>query len=318
MFRPFEPLPVLFSLASVLLAIGAVTSIGVVAAPAGSRVFTSAQAEPPRSMQGRTVFITGSTDGLGREVAQRVAALGAHVLVHGRNAERGEAVVADITKEGRGTARFYAADLASLDEVRRLAAEVVRDNPRIDVLVNNAGIWNRTERHVSRDGHELHFAVNYLAGFLLTRTLIPRLVESAPSRVINVASASQSPIDFEDVMLERPGAASRGYGQSKLAQILFTMDLAQELRGTGVSVVALHPASMMATTMVKNSGLPARTSVDEGADALMHLVIGGGTESGEYFNGLRPARANAQAYDEAARARLRQLSMELTGLPPAR
>src|SRR5690606_3268882 len=151
--------------------------------------------------------------------------LGAHVIVHGRNRERGEAVVAEIRQRGKGSARFYAADFASLQAVRDLAEAIRNDYERLDVLVNNAGVWNRGGRQVSADGHELHFAVNYLAGFLLTHELLPLITDAAPSRIVNVASIAQSPIDFDDVMLERPGSASRGYGQSKLAQILFTMDL---------------------------------------------------------------------------------------------
>lgn len=265
-------------------------------------------------MRGRTVFITGSTDGLGRDVALRVAAQGAHVIVHGRNRERGAAVVAEIEKAGRGSARFYAADFASLDEVRALAQAVLGDYQRIDVLVNNAGVWNRGDRQTSRDGHELHFAVNYLSHVLLTHQLLPRIVAAAPARIINVASAAQSSIDFSDVMLERPGRATQGYGQSKLAQILFTMDLAEELRDKGVTVVALHPATMMNTTMVQQSGLAARTTVDEGAEALMQLITAPTLDTGQYFNGLQPARANAQAYDVDARAKLRELSRQLAGL----
>src|SRR5687767_3949159 len=123
-----------------------------------------AQTPPQDSMKGQTVLITGSTDGLGREVARRVAALGAHVIVHGRNKERGTALVDEITKLGKGGARFYAADLASLAQVRQLAESVRRDYKRLDVLVNNAGIWVQGPRQVSADGHELHFAVNYLSG----------------------------------------------------------------------------------------------------------------------------------------------------------
>ena len=275
----------------------------------------AAQSEPVAegSLKGKTVLITGSTDGLGREVARRAAALGAHVVVHGRNRERGAAVVDEITRGGTGSARFYAADLASLDQVRALAAAIMRDYRRLDVLVNNAGIWIR-ERQVSADGHELHFAVNYLAGFLLTRTLLPLIVHSAPSRIVNVASGAQSPIDFSDVMLARPGRAAQGYGQSKLAQVMFTFDLARELEGTGVTAVTLHPATMMDTTMVRESGMPAQSSVDEGARAVMHLVAGTGVRSGEFYNGLRPGRANRQAYDESVRAQLRALSVQLAGV----
>jgi hypothetical protein len=159
------------------------------------------------------VLVTGSTDGLGREVALRVAATGAHVIVHGRNRERGLEVVGEIERAGAGSASFHAADLASLAEVRALGETVLREHDRLDVLVNNAGIWlNDGERRLSEDGYELHFAVNYLSGFLLTRLLLPRLLESAPSRVVNVASAAQTPLDFDDVMLERGG---RAYAQSK-------------------------------------------------------------------------------------------------------
>jgi NAD(P)-dependent dehydrogenase (short-subunit alcohol dehydrogenase family) len=271
--------------------------------------------DPPAegSMKGKTALITGSTDGLGREVARRCAALGAHVIVHGRNRERGTAVVEEIARAGKGSARFYAADLGSLDQVRNFAAEILRDYQRLDVLVNNAGVWVR-DRQVSADGHELQFAVNYLAGFLLTRELLPLIVRSAPSRIVNVASGAQSPIDFGDVMLERPGRAAQGYGQSKLAQIMFTFDLAQELAGKNVTVATLHPATMMDTTMVRESGMPAQSSVDEGAQAVMHLVAGSGVRHGEFYDGTRPTRAHRQAYDQAVRAQLRALSMELTGL----
>lgn len=275
------------------------------------------QPAPPQegAMKGRVVLITGSTDGLGREVARRVGALGAHVIVHGRNRERGEAVVAAIDEDGRGSARFYAADLASTAEVRKLADAILRDYPRLDVLVNNAGIWLADgERRVNEDGHELQFAVNYLSGFVLTHLLLPRLVESAPARVVNVASGAQSPIDFGDLMLERPGRAAHGYAQSKLAQIMFTIDLADRLRDRDVTVVSLHPATLMDTTMVRESGLPPQSSIDEGAAAVVRLVAGDDVESGRYYEGFEPTRAHRQAYDAAARDRLRAVSYELTGL----
>jgi len=264
----------------------------------------------------RIVLITGSTDGLGREVALRVAASGAHVIVHGRNRERGEAVVAEIERAGIGSARFYAADLASMDQVRRFGEEILRDYERLDILINNAGIWlNTPDRQVSPDGHEMHMAVNYLSGFLLTRMLLPRLEASAPARIINVASTAQNPIDFDDVMIERNYSGGRGYGQSKLAQILFTVDLAEELAGTGVVAYSLHPATLMETTLVAQAGAQPRSTIAEGADAVMNLVTADGLPSGQYFNGLRPMQANAQAYDAEARERLRALAMTLTGAP---
>lgn len=263
----------------------------------------------------QVILVTGSTGGLGREVALRLAATGAHVIIHGRNADRGREVVEEIDKAGVGSARFYAADLASFAEVRRLAEEIRRDYDRLDVLVNNAGIWlPQGERQLSADGHEMHFQVNYLAGYLLTRMLLPLLEAGAPSRIVNVASAAQNPIDFADVMLERGYSGSRAYAQSKLAQVLFTVDLAEELRDQGVTVVSLHPATLMATDMVREAGVPPRSTVDEGADAVMRLITSDDVQSGQYYNGLQVGRPNAQAQDAEARARLRALSEELTGV----
>lgn len=270
---------------------------------------------------GKAVLITGSTSGVGREVALRLGKAGATVLVHGRDRERGEEVVEEIRRgAGEDLAAFYRADLASLDEVRGLAEGVLADHDRLDVLINNAGIGlgrSGTGRETSADGHELRFAVNYLAGFLLTRLLLPRLLESAPARIVNVASGAQDPIDFDDPMLERDYSGSRAYGQSKLAQVLFTFDLARELEGTGVTVNCLHPATLMDTKLVRESGLPPATGVGEGAEAILHVATSSETEgrTGVYFEGSRPARAHDQAYDEDARERLRELSFELTGSP---
>jgi NAD(P)-dependent dehydrogenase (short-subunit alcohol dehydrogenase family) len=258
-------------------------------------------------------LITGSTGGLGREVARRLASNGDHVIVHGRDLERGSELVAEIEGEGKGSARFYAADLGSFDEVRALARAVQRDYRRLDVLVNNAGIWLEGPRQLSADGHELHFQVNYLSGFLLTRELLPLLRESSPARVVNVSSIAQRPIDFDDVMLENGYSDGRAYAQSKLAQVMFTIDLAAEFKGTGVTVNALHPATMMDTDMVLERGAQARASVDEGAEAVMFLVDAPDLGSGGYFNQMVPARGNAQAYDEEARDRLRALAVRLTG-----
>lgn len=260
----------------------------------------------------RIVLITGSTDGLGREVALRVSRTGAFVIVHGRNRARGDSVVEEIRSKG-GYARFYAADFASLAEVKELAATLARDFHRLDVLVNNAGIWLTSgDRQLSRDGHELHFAVNYLAGYALTRSLLPLLEKTPGSRIVNVASTAQNPLQFDNINLEQGYSGGRGYGQSKLAQILFTMDLAKELEGK-VIVNALHPATLMNTTMVRNAGAQPRSTIDDGAAAVMQLITDN-VGTGQYFNGLRAARANAQAYDESAREQLRALSVRLTGI----
>lgn len=257
-------------------------------------------------------LVTGSTSGLGREVALRLAARGMHVIVHGRDRERGEAVVKEIEQQG-GAARFYSADFARLADVRELARAIKRDYDRLDLLVNNAGIaLIGKPRQVSADGYELHFQVNYLAHFLLTDLLLPLLKKSAPARIINVASGGQAPIDFDDPQIEKNYSAWRAYGQSKLAQITFTKTLAERLEGTGVTTYSLHPATYMDTPMVRRSGITPQSTVDEGADAVMQLVTKEGLESGAYFSGLRPARADAQAYDKEARARLWELSRKLT------
>jgi NAD(P)-dependent dehydrogenase (short-subunit alcohol dehydrogenase family) len=260
-------------------------------------------------LDGKVVLITGATDGMGRALAAAVKGAGATVLVHGRDPKR----IADTVAELGGDTRSYQADLAELAQVRALAGQVAGAEPRLDVLVNNAGIGTTVPgggvRQESADGYELRFAVNYLAGFVLTRLLLPLLEDSAPSRVVNVSSAGQQAIDFADVMLRRQYDGARAYCQSKLAQILFTIDLAEQLDGTGVTVSALHPATYMPTKIVPS---PFST-IAEGVAATMHLITDD-VGTGKYFNGMREARADRQAYDLEARRQLRELSEKLTGL----
>ena len=268
---------------------------------------------------GKTVLITGSTDGVGRCVARKLAEAGARVLVHGRDRDRGEDLVAEISRQG-GQARFYKADLSSLAEVRRLAYDVLRDTARLDVLINNAGIGTggRGQRETSTDGHELRFAVNYLSAFLLTRLLLPLLKASASSRIVNVSSVGQDAIDFRDVMLTRGYSGVRAYCQSKLAEVMLTFDLAEELKNSNVTATCLHPATYMDTTMVRMDGISPMSSVEDGAAPIIHLATSPETEgkTGLYFDRFRASRAHPQAYDTAARARLRSLSFELAGLEP--
>src|SRR6202142_3868937 len=273
-------------------------------------------------MGGKTVLITGSTDGVGRYVAAKLASAGAKVLIHGRDRARAMALADQIKQEGRGEALFYQADLSSLSGARQLAEAVRADHRRLDLFISNAGIGSRTsgpERRTSADGHELRFAVNYLSGFLLAHLLLPLLKTSAPSRIVNVASLGQHPIDFEDVMLTRGYTGTRAYAQSKLAQIMFTIDLAQELAGCGVTVNSLHPATYMNTTRVREGGITPVSTVEQGGEAILHLAVGDDIagKSGLFFNGMQQAQANPQAYDAAARKRLHKLSLELTGLPAA-
>ncbi|KAA2265363.1 SDR family NAD(P)-dependent oxidoreductase [Solihabitans fulvus] len=263
----------------------------------------------------QTVLVTGGTDGLGRALAADLAARGATVLVHGRDDERGAATLAEI-RAATPAARlhWYRADLGSLDQVRGLADTVLRDHPRLHALVNNAGIGATVPgggaRQTSADGHELRFAVNYLAGYLLAELLLPALRAAAPARIVNVSSLGQEAIDFDDVMLTRNYGGVRAYCQSKLAQILHTVDLAERLADSGVTANALHPATYMPTKIVPTP----MSSLDEGVRATARLVVDAGLDdvSGRFFDGVRPGRPHDQAADPDARARLRALSAALT------
>jgi NAD(P)-dependent dehydrogenase (short-subunit alcohol dehydrogenase family) len=269
-------------------------------------------------LDGKVVLLTGATDGMGRALAADLARAGATVLVHGRDPGRIAATVAEVA-DAAGTAgrvRSYQADLASLAEVRGLADQVLAAEPRIDVLVNNAGIGTAEPgggaRQESADGIELRFAVNYLAGYALTRRLLPLLLRSAPSRVVNVASIGQQAIDFSDALLVKEYDGMRAYRQSKLAQVMLTFDLATELELAGVTVNALHPATFMPT---KVSPAPPISTIAQGVEATMRLITAPAahTGTGRFFNGLDDARANEQAYDPEARRRLRDLSASLAG-----
>jgi NAD(P)-dependent dehydrogenase (short-subunit alcohol dehydrogenase family) len=303
--------------------------VGLALGAAGARSFGQAPAAEGRvpaseahwanmgvALQGKTALVTGSTDGLGKEVARQLGALGAFVIVHGRNPERGEEVVRAIRAAGKGDAAFHRADLASLAGVAAFAEEILETYDRLDILVNNAAAVSGAERQTSGDGYELAFAVNYLSHFLLTYRLLPLLEASAPARIVNVSSMGQTPIDFTDVMMERSYNPGDAYRRSKLAQIMFTIDLAAELDAAHVTVNSLHPARSMNTARVINGGFQPLSTVEEGAEATMQLAVSPALagRSGLYYNGLNEAQANAQAYDTAARAELRALSLKLTGL----
>src|SRR6202790_4995710 len=270
-------------------------------------------------MNGKTVLITGSTGGVGRYVATKLAVAGAKVLTHGRDRARAKTLAEEIKRAGGRAPSFYHADLSSIAEMCTLVHAIHGEAKRIDVFVSNAGIGSQnggSERQTSQDGYELRFAVNYLAGFYLAHTLKPWLKAAAPSRIVNVASLGQHPIDFDDVMLTKGYNGSRAYAQSKLAQIMVTIDLAEELKGSGVTVNSLHPATYMNTTMVRAGGITPMSTVEQGGDAILHLAVGDDVagKSGLFFNGMNEAKANPQAYDATARQRLRALSLELTGL----
>jgi len=270
--------------------------------------------------ENKTVLITGATDGLGKKVVLDLASQKARVILHGRSPQKGKTLAEEIRDtSGNPEISYYNADFSSLDEVRTLAGQIRADQKRLDVLINNAGIGpgpTGSARQKSRDGHELRFAVNYLATFLLTHRLLPLLRESAPSRIVNVASAGQQSIDFDDVMLENGYDGLRAYRQSKLAMILFTFDLAGDLKDTAITVNCLHPATLMPTNMVLETDYfsGSMDAVDQGAEAVQYLAASPELEgvTGVYFNGKMRAEPMAQAHDKQARQKLRQLSRELT------
>ena len=269
-----------------------------------------------------TILITGATDGLGRSVAAELAGLGAHVLVHGRDPARGEQTVEDIRRAtGNERVQLYVADLADLSQVRALAEEVERAHRELHVLVNNAGIGSglpdSRSRQLSRDGYELRFAVNYLAGFLLTERLLPLLRRSAPARVVNVASLGQSEIDFDDPMLTSDYSGGRAYGQSKLAQVMHAIELSERIPIDEVTANSLHPATFMPTKIVLQEHGDSRDTLETGAAAVVRLVLDPALEgvSGRFFDRQEEAAAHPQAYDEIARARLWELSERLVAVP---
>jgi len=256
----------------------------------------------------QTILVTGATSGLGRAVAADLAGRGHTVLVHGRHSDKVDDVVGQLGRDARG----YVADLASLDDVRRLADEVASQEDGIDVLVNNAGVAS-PQRQDSEDGIELDFAVNHLAHWLLTGLLLPKIRQ----RIVNVASIGQAPIDWDDPLLERGWESFRAYCQSKLAQIAYTFDLAERLDG-GVVVNALHPATLMDTQMVRDSFGRAMSTVEDGVGPVVRLAVGEDIDgaSGRFYDQTRESRAHEQAYDADARARLWEFCAELAGEDP--
>jgi NAD(P)-dependent dehydrogenase (short-subunit alcohol dehydrogenase family) len=255
-----------------------------------------------RPLEEQRILVTGSTDGLGRGVAAELARRGARVLVHGRDRAKVEEVAPEV-----GAEAGLVADLAELARVRRLADEA----GELDTLVNNAGVIV-PERRESADGYELTFAVNHLSHFLLTELVLPRMRE--PGRIVNVSSIGQAPLDFEDLMFERGYDGYTAYARSKLAQVMFTFELAERLAGRDVTVNALHPATLMDTKMVTGNLGRVLSSVEEGVEAVVRLVTDPELDgvSGRFFDGTRESAAHEQAYDAGARRLLWEESERLT------
>ncbi|GAA1694700.1 SDR family oxidoreductase [Fodinicola feengrottensis] len=270
-----------------------------------------------RPLTEHKILVTGATSGLGQQVAVELAALGAAVVVHGRDPDRVRETAAKVAAQSADPARITTAvaDLAALAEVARLAEIVAIDHPDLTVLVNNAGIgFGRPggSREVSRDGIELRFAVNYLAAHLLARRLLPTLTANAPSRIVNVSSAGQAPFSA-DPLMERAYDGVLAYRQSKLAMIADTFALAKQTAGTGVTVNTLHPASLMPTAMVVESGWDTMDSLESGVRATMRLITDPDLDNmtGRYFFRLEEADPLPEASDPAAQTGLAEVTDRL-------
>lgn len=264
--------------------------------------------------EARVILVTGSTGGLGRETALALARGGDHVIIHGRNEERAREVIEEIEADGRGSAKFYKADLASLEETQAFADAILADYDRLDVLVNNAGVFlpDQEERRLTDDGYELHFQVNYLAGYVLIGKLLPLLEASAPSRIVNVASG-QRPLDFDDLMFANGYNGLDAYFRSKNAQIMMTFAMTPELSLRNITTNALFPSGLMDTDMVIEAGFEPQSSVETGRDALLQL-INDDVGTGQFFNVFEVGEAIPQASDVAAQDELMRRSQELTGV----
>lgn len=279
-------------------------------------------------MLGRVCLVTGANSGLGLATSAGLARLGATVIMLCRNIDRGEAARDGVEREtGNPNVSLVIADLASLDQVRRAATEIARTHQALHVLVNNAGI-NAKRRRLTIDGFESTLAVNHLAPFLLTSLLAPLLRASAPARVIAVASQVErlGAMHFDDLQLEHRYGAVRAYAQSKLANILFTYELAERLTGTSVTANCLHPGYVNTALMRETPAWmrafwqPFLPNAERGARTAIYLASepGVGGVTGGYFARCRPARSSARSHDAAARRLLWDVSAELTGAPPVR
>jgi NAD(P)-dependent dehydrogenase (short-subunit alcohol dehydrogenase family) len=285
------------------------------------------QRDPALSdLTGRVCVVTGATRGIGRATAEGLAALGASLVLVCRREEDGAEVAEGITASGARTPDIVLCDLSSQASIRSAASDIVRKHPRIKVLINNAGVLLRS-REVSVDGHEMQLAVNHLAYFLLTNLLLEALKAAAPSRIVNVSSGAHQGgrIDFDSIQSERRYDPIRVYSMTKLANILFTHELARRLEGTGVTVNAVHPG-VIATRLLSNyldvpltATSAARSfggNPERGAETSIYLAASPEVEgiSGGYFVNRQESRSSAASYDEAAARRLWDVSARLTGL----
>ena len=278
-------------------------------------------------MAGKVVLITGGTSGIGKAAATALARMGTQIVVTGRDRRRGEAAIKEIQRDsGNGKVSLLLADLAAQAEVRRLTEEFEERHHRLDVLVNNAGLI-QDRRTLTPDGVETTLAVNHLAPFLLANLLLDKLKRSAPSRVVTVSSEAQrsGELDFNDLQNARRYRPFGAYGRSKLANIMFTYELAERLEGTGVTANCLHPGSVNTnfgknsrspTTLVFRALKPFMRTPERGADTLVYLAASQDVEgtTGRYLSDGREILSLPQSYEPSARQRLWRASEALTGL----
>ncbi len=279
------------------------------------------------TMKEKVVLVTGANSDIGRAASLALAKMGATVVMVARNQEKGEAARSEIVRESQnGSVDLLIADLSSLESVRQLATEFQRKYSRLQVLINNAGLFNQ-RRHVTMDGYEDTFATNYLAPFLLTNLQLDLLKASAPSRIINVSSVGHysGHINFDDLNLEKEYGGWKAYGQSKLALVLFTHELAKKLQGTGVTVNALHPGTVATNIWSRPLGpvgfimaLPKlfMTTPKQGAETIVYLASSPDAKdlNGEYMEKLKVKKSSDESYDEEIAQRLWDVSAKLTRL----
>lgn len=279
-------------------------------------------------LTGKTVLVTGASGGIGMATALGLSKLGAHVAITGRDRERVHAAARTIRSAGGGPADGFVADLSAQSEIRRLAGEVLEGLPRLDVLVNNVGgYWNT--RHLTDDGLEHTFALNHLAPFLLTNLLLDRLAQAPAARVVTVSSNAQAlgRINFDDLQGADAYSGARAYNQSKLANVLFTYELARRLHGSSVTANALHPGVVNTSfggddparlqRLLVPLMRPLMKTPAQGASTSIHLASAPALAkvTGLFFTRSKPTKSSPRSYDTAVAARLWQVSGDLTGLP---
>jgi NAD(P)-dependent dehydrogenase (short-subunit alcohol dehydrogenase family) len=288
----------------------------------------SQQSAAGQWIRGKTCLITGATSGIGRASAIELGRMGAKLVLVGRNPKLGHELMAEIQRAGNPDAELMLADLSSQAEIRKLAADFLATKRPLHVLMNNAGVFNMKRKHTG-DGLEQVFAVNHLAYFMLTLLLLDRIKESAPARIINISSDlhQRATIRFDDLAGERSYGGMSSYGQSKLANILFTYELARRLAGSGVTVNCVHPGAV-ATNLARDNGLTTvawnlastfMKSTEKGARTQVFLASSPEVAdvTGKYFIDSKEARSSAESHDATIARRLWEVSAQMTGLPAA-